>query len=290
MTTVITADTDFRKVAARMRADLDRADITGRARRLAEFCIKATLGQGRTRVVIPNRTRLCELLKIGKNHVAEVVAALVSARILHVEEIADGWEILIYPDSAMWAVDWFYKQDEMLAFMAMVNQAPGQAQGELVEPAPSLKRALAEVSAELVQSPKSKVQSLPSSQNGNTLRCATGKPPEKPINPAVPKIGTGAGSNLKVKESKDSKAFSFETLKGALYAIEGKDERQAMLGCRQVLGDAVMENDGGKWRLRWRANRAKVHRVFAACVEDMGNRTVRSTGAHTEFLWKQFAD
>jgi len=39
-----TQQTDYRKVAARMRADLDRADITGRARRLAEFCIKATLG------------------------------------------------------------------------------------------------------------------------------------------------------------------------------------------------------------------------------------------------------
>lgn len=268
-----TQQTDYRKVAARMRADLDRADLNGRARRLAEFCVKATLGCGRLRVVIPHRQRLCELLKIGKNHVAEVSAALVSSRILSVTEIADGWEILIYPDSAMWAVDWIYERDEMAAFMAYVNQAPGQAQGELVPADKTLRAAMAEVSAERVDGRKLIVDS---SQNGNM------KPP------SVPVLGTPF-KKLEVKDSKESKAFSFESLKGALLAIEGKDEQQAMAGCRQVLGEATMENDGGKWRVRWRSNQAKVHRVFAACVEDMSNRKVRSTGAHTEWLWKQFA-
>lgn len=281
------ANTDWRGMAARMRADLDRADLNGRARRLAEFCVKATLGCGRLRVVIPHRQRLCELLKIGKNHVAEVSAALVSSRILAVTEVADGWEILIYPNSAMWAVDWIYERDEMAAFMAYVNQAPGQCQGELLSADKTLRAALAEVSAERVDS---RMLIVDSSQNGNRQAGGGGLPAKKPINSAVPKMGTSAPFNLKVKDSKESKAFSFESLKGALLAIEGKDEQRAMAGCRQVLGHETMENDGGKWRVRWRSNQAKVHRVFAACVEDMGNRKVRSTGAHTEWLWKQFAD
>ena len=258
--------TDWRGLAARMRGDLDRADLNGRARRLAEFAIKATLMQGRTRVVIPNRMELCRLLKIGKNHVAEVLAALVSSRILHVSEMADGWELLVFPDSSQWVVDWTYSREDMAAFLAYVNQAPGQVQGDLLPAVPSLNRTLAEVSAENA-----------SSHFGNQRGAE------------VPILGTTPLRVKEVKDSKPSKAFSFESLKGALYAIEGPDEGQAMAGCRQVLGEAVMENDGGKWRNRWRTNRGKVHRVFAAAVEDMSNRKVRQIGAHTEWLWKQFA-
>lgn len=246
---------DWKGMAARMRGDLDRADLTGRARRLAEFAVKATLMAGRTRVVIPNRAELCRLLKISKTHVAEVLAALQSSRILSVKEEADGWEVLVYPDSTGWAVDWVYERAEMTGFLSGLNQAPGQCQGELIEPPPSLARAMAETSAE----------NAASSQNGN-----------RPF-------------NLKVKDSKESKALSFESLKGAVIAIEGADEQHAMRGVEQVLGEPTMLNDGGKWRNRWRFNKSKVQRVFAACVEDMSNRQVRSTGAHTEWLWKQFA-
>ena len=251
-----------------MRGDLDRADLSGRARRLAEFAIKATLMQGRTRVVIPNRQRLCDLLKIGKNHVAEVLAALVSSRILSVKEIADGWEMLVYPDASGWDVEWMYGREDVAAFLAMLNQAPGQAQGEFIEPEPNLARTMAEYSAE----------KSASSQNGNR-RTAD-----------VPKMGTFTPTPLRVKDSKDSKAFSFESFKGAVIAIDGRDEQQAMAGFRQVLGSDVMENDGGKWRNRWRTNRSKVKRVFAAAVEDMSNRQVRQIGAHTEWLWKKFDD
>lgn len=262
--------TDWRGLAARMRGDMDRADLTGRARRLAEFTIKATLMAGRTRVVIPNRAELCRLLKIGKTHVAEVSAALRSARIVEVTETADGWELLVFPDSSQWDVDWLYAREEMTRFVSDLNRAAGQCQGELIEPDPSLNRTLAEVSAANAE--------RPSSQNGNLLAAE------------VPVLGTSRPSfkKLEVKESNLSKAYSFESLKGALLAIEGPDERQAMAGCRQILGESVMINDGGKWRNRWRLNRGKVQRVFAAAVEDMQARTVRQPGAHTEWLWKEF--
>ena len=148
--------TDWKRIAARMRGDLDRAAINGRARRLAEFGIKATLMRGRTRVVIPNRADLCRLLKIGANHVAETVAELQAAAIIQVTELADGWELLVFPDATGWRVQWIYLRHEMDSFLSYLEQAPGQAQGELLEPeagstrGPSLARALAEVSAEAV--------------------------------------------------------------------------------------------------------------------------------------------
>lgn len=156
---------DWKKIAARMRGDLDRADVSGRARRVAEFAIKATLMQGRTRVVLPNRAELCRLLKVGENHWQEVVAALESARIVKFTSAHEGWELLVFPDSAGWAVDWLYSRDEMAGFLSMLNRAPGQVQGELIEPPVSLNRTLAEVSAMNVQSPKPKAQT---SQNGKS--------------------------------------------------------------------------------------------------------------------------
>lgn len=266
-TNVNTNKTDWRGIAARMRGDLDRADLNGRARRLAEFTIKATLMAGRTRVVIPSRMELCRLLKIGKTHVAEVSAALVSARILQIKEVADGWELLVFPDSNHWDVEWNHTREEMTAFLSLINRAPGQAQGELIEPPPSLARALSEVSAENA-----------GYQNGNHKTPANAPP--------VTKMVTSLRS---FEVSKASKPFTFETLKGAILAIEGADEHRAMDGCRQVLGEETMNNDGGKWRVRWRSNKGKVHRVFAAAVEDKGTRTIRSMGAHTETLWKMFA-
>ena len=273
--------TDWRKVAARMRGDLDRADLNGRARRLAEFAIKGTLMAGRTRVVIPNRMELCRLLKIGKNHVAEVLAALVSSRILAVKEIADGWELLVFPDSAQWDVEWLFAREEMTAFLSDLNRAPGQCQGELIEPLPDLNRTLAEVSAERASSQNGNHAERGCSQNGNRKTPANGG--------GVPKMGTALLTS-KLKESKIESFEYFDSLKGAVMAIEGTDEWKAVEGFRQILGQDVMTNDGGKWRNRWRTQRSKVHRVFAAAVEDIAARKVRSTGAHAEYLWKQFAD
>lgn len=254
---------DWRSLAARMRADLDRCDLTGRCRRLAEFTVKVTLAAGRTRVVIPNRMELCRLLHIGKTHVAEVSAALVSARIVQITVCADGWELLVFPDSSQWNVDWLYSREEMARFVAGLNGAPGQCQGELIEGPPSLDRTLAVVSAE----------NSAGYQNGN---------------PRVTKMGTTAPLNF--KGSKTYKALKFESLKDAVVEIEGKDESRAMEGFRHILGERVMANDGGKWRLRWRSYHGKTHRVFASGVEDMLRGAVRLPGAHMETLWKEFAD
>ena len=264
--------TDWRGMAARMRGDLDRADLTGRARRLAEFAIKATLMAGRVRVVIPNRMALCRLLQIGKNHVAEVSASLESSQILKVTESADGWELLVFPDSSKWSVDWTYSREAMSAFLVEINNAPGQCQGELLERV-NLSQTLAEVSAQ------NALRGATSSQNGNQPSAA------------VPETGTARPlfKQLEVKPSNLSKPYSFEGLKGALAAIEGRDENRAMDGCRQILTEPVMLNDGGKWRNRWRINHGKVNRVFAAAVEDIKAAKVRHIGAHAEWLWKNFA-
>lgn len=265
---------EWRALAGRTRGALDRADLGDRARRVAEFAIKATLMQCRTRVVIPNRSDLCRLLRIGKNHVAEVVAGLESAGIVKFTATADGWELLVFPDADRWAVEWFYSRDEMSAYLDVINRAPGQVQGELIEPPPSLARVLAEVSAQNAGERQGAMGDR-CSQKGN-LSGGT-----------VPKKGTAFKEGSKPQRFK---AFTeFETLKEAVAVIREPDEHRAMDGIRAILGPEVMENDGGKWRLRWRSDRAKTWRVMAATAEDRNAGKVRNTGAHSEFNWKQFA-
>ncbi len=273
--------TDWRGLAARMRGDLDRADLNGRARRLAEFAIKATLMAGRTRVVIPNRMELCRLLKIGKTHVAEVSAALVSSRILSVKENADGWELLVFPDSSQWDVEWNHTREDMAAFLAMINRAPGQAQGELLPPPPSLARTLAEVSAE----------NATGYQNGNLTRppvtkMVTGQRPASVA--SAPKVFSYPPFKS-FQESKDKRLLDFESLKGALLQIEGKHEEHAVAGIRQILGEEAMTAYGGIWRMNWRNNPDKTHRVLAAIVEDLRDNKVRVPVAKAKWYWDNFS-
>jgi len=77
-------------------------------------------------------------------------------------------------------------------------------------------------------------------------------------------------------------------LKARLYSIESGDEPAAMAGMSALLGVTTWTNDGGKWRLRWRADRAKVQRVFASLVEEMGRGVVRTPGGLAEWTWKKF--
>jgi hypothetical protein len=269
-----------------MRGDLDRAVINGRARRLVEFVIKATLMQGRTRVVIPNRAALCRLLKIGQNHVAETVAELETAAILEVTEVLDGWEILVFPDCARWRCPWIYLREEMATYLAQLEQAPGQAQAELIEPEPSLSAALAEVGAEAVMGKSG------TSRFGKSALPVLGSravPLKEGIKERALSL-EGRDGRVRLPELQVSKlkAVNADEGKAGLYDIEGSDEPAAMAGMEAILTARIWANDGGKWRNRWRSDRAKTHRVFAAIVEEMGRVEVKTPGGYAEWLWKRF--
>ncbi len=267
--------TDWRGLASRMRGDLDRADLNGRARRLAEFAIKATLMAGRTRVVIPNRMDLCKLLQIGKTHVAEVSAALVSSRILSVKENADGWELLVFPDSSQWDVEWNHTREEMAAFLAMINRAPGQAQGELIEPPPSLARTLANTSAE----------NSASYQNGNR--------PPAPVTkmvtlPMAPRLATPLAVNSKTVHSITAlKQLGSEQLTGPV-----PNENEVMDRLKLLVGVMDVEQWGGDWRKNWLR---KHPRAFTNAIETLiserkeGWQPKKSVGAALKDLTKRYA-
>lgn len=288
-------------VAGRVRADLDRAEIGGRARRLAEFAVKVTLALGRTRVVIPNRQRVCDLLKIGKNHVAEVICALETARIVRIKDVADGWELLFFADPQQWLVDWIYQRDEMAAFITELNRAAGQAQTDFgesevsFEPDPDIdrERAAVAVNEPRTTSPRPSVAAplaiAPAARSHFGNR-------ERPMVPGVSQNGNHSARPAGLKEFKTptSKAYSFESLRDALLEIETGNEQQALAGMVFILGADVMEpsarnpvGDGGKWRNRWRANRSKVHRVMATVVERSRQVKIRQLGAEAEERWKE---
>ena len=71
-----------------------------------------------------------------------------------------------------------------------------------------------------------------------------------------------------------------------MHVLGDPDEKRAMAAVRQIIGDEAMLNDGGKWCLRWRSNREKVHRVFASMVGDSDTRSVKSPAAYAEWLWR----
>jgi hypothetical protein len=59
---------------------------------------------------------------------------------------------------------------------------------------------------------------------------------------------------------------------------------------RGLLGERGMENDGGKWRLRVRAEPGKVARVTAEMETKIREGLkIKSPGAYLEHLWKDFA-
>lgn len=217
---------DWPRIAAKMRSNLDRSALNGRSRRLAEMVIKITLMKGRTRVVIPKRAELCRLLKIGANHVQEVVVELEDAAILKFSESSDGWEILVFPDSAGWRCKWLYLPHELAEYLRCVELTPGQCQGELMAPEPCLARALSEVSAEnsfLAEVPK--MGSRPT-----TVNC------EVPI-----------------------KQLNSEQLIPAVRQLTGKDEHDLLTRVRAGIehfhgreaARLDMDNYGGNWRVAW---------------------------------------
>lgn len=279
--------TDWRQLAARVRGELDRADLSERQRRVAEVMIKATLMRGRVAVRVPRLEEFSRVLNISRGNLSEIFRALESARICQVAQMdGGGAEYRILADPAAWDVAWKYDREQLRGFLADLDAWTGQVQGELLPAEPDLRRAVAEVSAEgggqrtdvRGQGTEARGQENARSRIGNEVARV------------VPESGTPF-KEVKTLKHQTLKALSFEalnSLKQAAGRIESSSETEAMDGCRAILGAAVMANDGGKWRLRWRAQRGKVARVFAAVAEDAQAGRVRHSGAHAEDLWKRF--
>ena len=256
---------DWPRTAARMRGDLDRANLSGRARRFAEFVIKITLMRRRSHCVLTNglRAEALRTLKIGANHVAEVVAELEKARILQVKAIADGWEVLVYPEFGGWSIEWLYLREEMATLLTAIESAPGQVQGELLEPAPCLARALSETSAENASQPAS--------------------------NGVVPKMGT---SRTPVNCNASMKQLNSEQL-NPVTQLQLDREAMVLNRLRAFVGPDDVEKWGGDWRKNWiRAYGDTFERALATLVEEEKTgqlRIKKSRGAALKDLTRRYA-
>ncbi len=250
---------DWKRIAARMRAELERADLNERARALASWAIRPTLLRGRTRVVIPNRAAVCAVLGIGQNHIAGVVQELAEAGIITLREAHEGWELLVYPDASMWSCRMKWERGQMDALLRVIDQAPGQVQGELLEPDPCLDRARAEVAAENV-----------SSQNGK---------------PEVPKMGS---SQLTVNSERVHSVTAIKQLSREQLTSEG----EVMDLLREFVGEEDVRQWGGDWRKNWLRRHPE---AFAAALRTLieesrtGWKPSRSRGAALKDLTKRYA-
>lgn len=209
--------TDWRKAAAWVRGELDRSSLSGRARLLAEFFVKCTLMQGRTKVVIQNRQRVCGLLGISKSHIGEVVQELVGAGVVQFKDVHEGWELVFFAESLAWNVDWRYSRDQLAALLAEIERAPGQAQGEFL-PEPSLSAAVAEVQVE--RFPKKE----PAPRAGEAV---------SPRSPLLTVHGFTAPKRL------DSEPLT------------GQTERDLMDQVEAFVGADDVRQWGGDWRKNW---------------------------------------
>jgi hypothetical protein len=270
---------DWKRTAARMRGDLDRADVTGRARRLAEFAIKATLMRGRTRVVIPKRADLCRLLKIGANHVAEVVAELDAAGIVQVKALDEGWELLVFPDFGGWRCKWLYMREELGEFLTALERAPGQAQGELIEPEPCLAKALSETSAE----------------NVSTSHFGNSRPAGLPIlgTPCASRASVSCEASIEQLNGEQLSPTLIPTVKERRLQLSAAQEHEAMNRLRSFVGEADVQQWGGDWRKNWlRADPEKFLAALDTLIaeEKAGMFTARkSKGAALKDLIRRWA-
>lgn len=260
--------TDWKRAAARMRAELERADLNDRARAVAAWAIRPTLLRGRSRVVIPNRAAVCGVLGISTKHMAEVIKELAEAGVLTLREVHEGWELLVYPDAAMWSVRMKWERGQMDALLRTIDDAPGQVQGELLDPEPCLDRARSEVAAE------------------NAAR--------------VPNLGTSAPVTVNSKANPFTKQLTSEqftvhaqtALNESGLTLTREAEAEAMDQLRQLVGNADVEQWGGDWRKNWLR---RYPRAFPAALATLleeskaGWQAKKSPGAALKDLTRRYA-
>lgn len=226
--------TDWRRVAARMQRELDRADLGDRATRLARVLVSLTLAERRVEVLLTDRAELCRLLGIGENHIGGVFDLLAASGIASCARVAEGWRVRVFSDSASWRCEWHFEREALCAYLLGVNRAPGQVQGELWEPEPDLQRAKAEVDVE-----------------------AAGKFPKR----EVPEKGSSRVNRETVlpasQLSRSSQHFEEAVKPGKLLNGEAREprrgvpftpaERELLGRLRELLGDEQVRQWGGDW-------------------------------------------
>lgn len=221
-----------------MRGELDRARLNERPRRVMVALIKLTLMQRRTVVLLPDRDVLCGVVGIEKTHMGEVWERIEGTRVASFRKVELGWECVVNADSSQWAVEWAWSRESWTRFAEFIERVPGQAQGSLLEPDPSITKTMAELSAEAV-----------SYQNGNS------KPP------AVPKLVTGQrepGRTVHVNSSTVSPALSKAVKAVEQINSEAKETEAALFGnLKRILESSPFESDrqdlaawGGHWRVK----------------------------------------
>ncbi len=240
------ASVDWRRVAAIVNRELDRADIGDRATRLARVLVALTLRERRTEVLLPDRQELCRLLSIGDNHIAQVFEKLTAAKIVECEKKFDGWLVRVFARSESWNVAWHFDRDALCAFVAGVNAAPGQVQGELFEPEPCLRAALAEGDAAAAAGPDfpKREAAVPKKGSGPEADRAE-------ASGAVPlrssRLSQFKGSLEKPSEGalKPGKPLDIETrARGKAFT---PSERELLERLRSELGPDQVEQWGGYW-------------------------------------------
>lgn len=254
--------TDWRRVAARMRAELDRAatalvsfttaegrrewnpvKLAGRPKELAELVVKATLARGRWQVVVPGLEEFGEQIGIGKNHIRGVFHVLECARMVELVRGQPGWTLTVFPLSTEWqGVTWRYEEKSLLDFLAALDRAPGQVQGELfavgdVETTAQAAFTRARAEAATAQA---------SSQNGNRPVPKTGTG-ERAVNSETGLVSSqlSRSSQLSEEAVKPGKQLDSETrARGKAFTHA---ERELLGRLREALGEEDVKQWGGYW-------------------------------------------
>lgn len=256
---------DWKKVAGRVRGELDRTSLNERPRRVLVALVRLTLMQRRTVVVLPDRDVLCGVVGIGKTHMAEVWERIEETRVASFKKVEMGWEVVLNADSSQWAVEWVWSRESWTAFAEMIERVPGQSQGSLLAPDPSITKTIAEMSAETV-----------SYQNGNS------KPPD------VTKLVT---RDLEQGKSTPLKAFNVQGSKPCtkLSDFEPLSESGLMERCWELFGEQIMAAYGGNWRIRARQNPGKLDRVLNDTVSAKKEGRIKTIpAAYANDAWGRF--
>lgn len=245
---------DFKRLAGRVFADLDRAQVTPRQALLFGRLIRVTLAAGRQAVRVP-RLDLFARFRLTKGNVSDAlngatlpdgrrVPGLVDLGMVQVATSPDGGLVLtVLPDATQWRCGWRFERADDAAFLAELDAVAGQVQGELMPAEAGLPEALAETSAEAA-----------CSQFGNEGRRA------------VPEMGTRQRTSTPVKP-----AFYQAGVTG-----EQVTEQEVLNRLQRWLEESPHEedrNDFAHWSGFWRMKVVRPNpRLVARALDDFEAR------------------
>jgi len=143
------AVSQWMKMAAQVRAELDRADLTKHQRRLMHIIFWSTVMKRRLRVRLLRLEELEEVAGMHRGHISTNLRRLAKMRLIQIVPLADGGtEYVLLPDSSSWDVGWLYSRAAWLKLHCDLDAVTSQVQRDLLPPEPNLLAALAEVSSD----------------------------------------------------------------------------------------------------------------------------------------------